>query len=424
MPRRLTTEEFIEKARAVHGARYDYSQVDYVNAHTKVTIICPAHGAFAQTPTIHIDSESGCKDCAGNRQLTTETFIAKAKACHGDRYDYSHVNYFNAHAKVTIVCSDHGLFRQTARDHLNKRGCPHCAGNKQLTTEKFIERAEAVHGDRYNYSEVEYVNLFEKVTIICPEHGPFPQEPASHIHQECGCPTCGGTKQLTTETFIEKARAIHGDRYDYSTVNYVDNKTSISIICPEHGPFSQTPSNHLYKFGCGACAGNQQLTTETFIERARAIHGDRYNYSSVEYVNKSTGVTIICLDHGAFPQTPNDHLYQESGCPDCADTGFNPNEPGMLYYIAVATDDGDTRYKIGITNRAVEERFRAPDLARIRIVKTWRFAIGRSAAEREAEILHLYAGDRYFGPDILRDGNTELFTHDILGLEKQDEKDI
>ena len=95
----------------------------------------------------------------------------------------------------------------------------------------------------------------------------------------------------------------------------------------------------------------------------------------------------------------------------------------MLYYIAVTTDDGDTRYKIGITNLSVERRFPSPDLARIRIVKTWRFSVGRVAAEREAEILSQFAGDRYYGPDILVGAaNTELFTHDILGLDRRDDE--
>ena len=93
----------------------------------------------------------------------------------------------------------------------------------------------------------------------------------------------------------------------------------------------------------------------------------------------------------------------------------------MLYYVAVTTDDGDTRYKIGITNLTVKKRFPAADLARIRIVKTWQFAVGRVAVEREAEILYQYAGDRYYGPDILVGaGNTELFTHDVLGLDRRD----
>ncbi|MDH3339061.1 MAG: hypothetical protein OEM85_01780 [Gammaproteobacteria bacterium] len=109
-------------------------------------------------------------------------------------------------------------------------------------------------------------------------------------------------------------------------------------------------------------------------------------------------------------------------CPDCAEKGFNPKDTALLYYLAITTDDGDTRYKIGITNRAVEQRFNTPDLARIRIVKTWRYAIGRAAAEREAEIPCQCAGDEYYGPDILTSGgNSELFTHDILGLDAGDD---
>ena len=149
-----------------------------------------------------------------------------------------------------------------------------------------------------------------------------------------------------------------------------------------------------------------------------AAISDRYDCSQVEYVNNGTAVTIICPDHGPFPQGPSDHIDRKSGCRDCADYGVNPSEPGLLYYLAITTNDADTRYKIGITNNTVAERFRGPDLARIRVVKTWRYAIGRSAAEREAEIKSQYAGDRYYGPNILRDGNTELFIHDILGLDK------
>ena len=137
----------------------------------------------------------------------------------------------------------------------------------------------------------------------------------------------------------------------------------------------------------------------------------------MEYVGAHTDVTIICPDHGPFIQAPTNHIVGK-GCADCAEPGFNPSEPGSLYYVAVTTDDGDTRYKIGITNRTVEERFYGPDLARIRIVKTWRYAIGRVAKERESEILHQYRRDKYYGPDILVSaGNTELFTHDILGLD-------
>ena len=119
-----------------------------------------------------------------------------------------------------------------------------------MTKEKFIEKAKAIHGDRYDYSKVEYSNNRTKVCIICPVHGEFWQTPHTHL-QGCGCPACYGTKKRTKEEFVEEARKIHGDRYDYSRVEYINNKTPVCIICPEHGEFWQKPENHLVaKQGC------------------------------------------------------------------------------------------------------------------------------------------------------------------------------
>ncbi len=370
------------------------------------------------------------------RRLTTEEFIEKARAVHGNRYDYSMVKYVGAHSKVTIICRDHGAFEQTPANHRSGKGCDECgkltgAEARRKTTDQFIAKAMAVHGDRYDYSKVRYVEARSKVTIFCRDHGFFEQLPDSHIRGS-GCDDCGrlvGTeaRRKTTDQFIANAKAVHGDCYDYSLVEYVDNVTKVLIICRDHGTFEQSPSAHLNGSGCYECgklssAEAKRKTADQFITNAKAVHGDRYDYSLVEYLAAIKTVTIICPDHDAFEQTGDSHL-SGTGCPDCAESGFNPSEPGILYYVAVTTDDGDTRYKIGITNLTVKRRFPAADLARIRIVKTWQFAVGRVAEEREAEILYQYAGDRYYGPDILVGaGNTELFTHDVLGLDKQDDE--
>lgn len=414
---RFTKERFIEDAEAVHGHRYDYSEVEYVNAQTKVTIICPDHGPFDQAPTSHLGNH-GCPDCAGVKLMTKDEWIEKARAVHNDLYDYSEVVYVNGKTKVTISCVVHGPFEQSPSNHLTGYGCPACGGYYRYTTESFVDRAREIHGDRYDYSSVEYVNSQSHVTIICPEHGPFKQAPSQHISGR-GCMECSGKRKLTTDEFIANAQMVHGARYDYAVTKYVNSHVKVSIRCLEHGIFEQSATSHLGGYGCPGCGGNKPLTTETFIEKAREIHGGRYDYSQVEYVNHSTHVTIICREHGPFSQAATSQLSNRMiGCPDCAVTGFNPSEVGILYYIAVSTDDGDTRYKIGITNHSVEDRFRAPDRARIRVVKIWRFAVGRVAAEQEADILRKFAGDRYHGPDILQSGNTELFTHDVLELDK------
>ena len=207
---------------------------------------------------------------------------------------------------------------------------------KKLTTEEFVQRARKVHGNKYDYSKVEYLNNRTKVCIICPEHGEFWQTPDSHMSGN-KCPKCSGTKKLTTEEFIEQARKIHGNKYDYSKVEYINNHSKVCIICPEHGEFWQTPINHCSKNnhnGCPICAktiiGNKlRKNNSCFIEKAREVHGDKYDYSKVEYINNRTKVCIICPKHGEFWQTPTSHIDGKCGCPDCNKL-FNEKKIGVF----------------------------------------------------------------------------------------------
>ena len=189
-------------------------------------------------------------------------------------------------------------------------------------TEQFIIEARQIHGDKYDYSDSVYTKALEKIKIICPRHGEFWQEASSHL-RGCGCPSCavrGGTKRkLTTEQFIDRSRQIHGDKYDYSKVKYVDETIKVCIICPEHGEFWQRPSDHLSGYGCLECARkNRKSTAEKFIEKAKQIHGDKYDYSKVEYKNNKTKVCIICPEHGEFWQMPYNHIGNKQDCPECA----------------------------------------------------------------------------------------------------------
>lgn len=196
--------------------------------------------------------------------LTTETFIKKAKEIHGNKYDYSKVVYTGCRNKVCIICPEHGEFWQVPYYHLAGNGCPECFNEKrrgktkQLTTEEFIRRAREIHGDKYDYSKTVYKLSQEKVCIICPLHGEFWIKPNKHLSSKRGCPKCGREKmgrerRLTTEEFINKARLVHGNRYDYSKVVYESSKKEVCIICPEHGEFWQKAENHLGGCGCHEC---------------------------------------------------------------------------------------------------------------------------------------------------------------------------
>lgn len=202
-------------------------------------------------------------------QNKTNLFISKAIKIHGDKYEYSKVNYVNAKTKVTIICKTHGEFTQTPSNHLNRYNCQKCANNIKSNTETFIEKAKQIHGYRYVYSKVNYVNANIHVIIICKEHGEFTQIPDFHINRKCGCPKCSNNVKLDTQTFIEKAIKIHGNKYLYSKVNYINNYTNLIIICNKHGEFTQQPYVHLLEHGCPSCINKTEFK---FYEKIKEIY--------------------------------------------------------------------------------------------------------------------------------------------------------
>lgn len=261
-----TTEYFIAKAQNVHGARYDYSLVEYKGIHTKVKIVCPEHGVFKQEPNVHITG-SGCPICAVTkaadaRRGDLQDFIAKARKVHGEKYTYDECMYIDCDTKVAIRCPKHGLFYQRPANHLTGNGCPKCgyvavSEKRSFSLDDFLKRAKDVHGDKYDYSAFIFKNGRVKSIIGCPIHGPFSQSPFAHLIGE-GCPKCGiakrKEKRITPQgDVINQFRAVHGDRYDYSKVKYVNSHTKVCIVCPIHGDFMQTPSSHERGSGCPRC---------------------------------------------------------------------------------------------------------------------------------------------------------------------------
>jgi very-short-patch-repair endonuclease len=193
-------------------------------------------------------------------QNKTNLFISKAIKIHGDKYEYSKVNYINAKTKVTIICKTHGEFSQTPSNHLNRHNCQKCANNFKGNTETFIVKAKQIHEDKYDYSKVKYINADTQIIILCKEHGEFTQIPDFHINRKCGCPKCSNNVKLDKQTFIEKAIKLHGNKYDYSNVDYVNNYTNLIIICNKHGEFVQTPDIHINKkCGCPSCINKTEF---------------------------------------------------------------------------------------------------------------------------------------------------------------------
>ena len=265
-------------------------------------------------------------------KYTIDDFIERAVKKHGDRYDYSKSVYVDSVTPLEIICHEHGSFFQAPAAHLRGYGCPLCGNKKRgkrSSLEEFIDKAREVHGDKYDYSKVEYINSWTKVCIVCHEHGEFYQTPMAHLNGQ-GCPKCLG-RGLSQDEIISKFKAVHNDKYDYSKVKFTRVKDKVCIICPEHGEFWKTPEKHIMGQGCPKCSfkkrgENHICTQEEFINRATLLHGGKYLYDNVSYTCMDEKVEIICPKHGSFYQRPYDHL-QGHGCPKC----------GML--VSKAEDD-------------------------------------------------------------------------------------
>lgn len=205
-----------------------------------------------QNPTSHLESFRVIT-VMGSKKRTLEEFVARAKEKHGELYDYSQFVYIGSSTPGIIVCKNHGPFLQRPNNHLLGNRCKKCTLSFDSTTNGFINRAKEVHGDRYDYSQTEFLNCSSKVKIICRIHGEFFQQTFGHISGR-GCPICGGKHPLNTKIFIERAIEKHGDHlFDYSKVNYTNTDAKVEIICKKHGSFLQRAASHLKGMGCRKC---------------------------------------------------------------------------------------------------------------------------------------------------------------------------
>lgn len=251
-------------------------------------------------------------------KYTTQQLIQQFKKTHGDRYDYSLVEYVRSTEKVTIICRKHGAFEQLPNMHRKGQGCAACMyDGKRSTLSDILIKFKEAHGDRYDYSLVKYKNIDTKVNIICKEHGIFRQSPYHHQRGN-GCPKCIG-RNKTQEEVIELFREAHGAKYDYSLVEFKRILSKVKIVCREHGPFYQVVQNHIAGQGCPKCGGTFPLTVGEALSRFQNAHGDKYTYNMDNFHSLSSKIEITCPVHGDFEQQAFLHAGG-SGCHKCAGT--------------------------------------------------------------------------------------------------------
>ena len=230
--------------------------------------------------------------------MNTNEFIERANKIHNFKYDYSKTQYIKSRIKVVIICPKHGEFKQTPDNHLHKHGCKLCSIEEQHNKQRkklneFIEKAQIIHNNKYDYSKVKYVNNHTDICIICPTHGEFTQSPNDHLYGK-GCRKCsyesrGLKHRLTNEEFIAKSKIIHKGKYDYSITHYSGYENDVEIICPIHGKFTQNANSHLQGHGCQLCNTSKlEFEMKEELENNNIDYISQCNYKELPWLNKQT----------------------------------------------------------------------------------------------------------------------------------------
>lgn len=274
MTKIITTAIFIERANKLHNNEFDYSKAIYSGHNKKLIIICRKHGDFIKTPNNHLKNKNSarCPECNRERliekmSIPFEIFIKRSIEKHNNKFDYSlsKDDYHCMESEIKIICNKHNfMFKQRAQSHVHGKGCPICArettSNKlRMTKEEFVEKANKKHNNKFDYSLTDYKSFHSPVKIICPIHGLFEQEAATHLNNKYGCIKCSFDAlslklRMTKEEFINKASEKHNNKYNYLLVEDFKNfHSKIKIICPIHGIFEQAVGNHLSGRGCRKC---------------------------------------------------------------------------------------------------------------------------------------------------------------------------
>jgi hypothetical protein len=272
--------------------------------------------------------------------MDVKKFIQKAIEVHGNRYDYSLVGDHSVNDKIDIICSEHGIFNQRSSSHTYGSGCPRCVKSRKkgiFTLKEFVDECKKIHNDKYLYNESVYRGWNHPITVICPIHGSFSIMAGNHLRGR-GCQNCSNVKRLTTDSFIEKSKKIHGNKYDYSLTNITNNIKPITIVCPIHGRFNQIPSNHLSGRGCKKCGikvarNKTRKTVSERIKQFRLTHGEKYEYPNLIDYKHGNKIEIICSKYGKFFQRSTDHK-RGNGCPRCHPYIISLSEDSVAQFIS------------------------------------------------------------------------------------------
>lgn len=336
---RMTYERFLIEAKEKHGDKFNYSQITpghIKNADSRVPIICNKCDHHWETAiSTHIYGKGrGCPACGGNLKLTYTIVIERGKATHGDKYDYSLIDpnqKMNSEARITIRCKFcEYIWECSVNNHINnKSGCPQCTGHVKHTYQSVIDRSKLLHGNKFDYSEIDpnqEMTTFTIIIVTCNDcKYRFETTVNNHIHHG-GCLSCAGTLPWTYERLVSISKTLFEDKYSYELTkpeSITSNRSMLIVKCNDcMNVWECTLNNHInHKSECPKCQNREPWTKERFITESKILHPDRFSYDKVlesDIVNAFSKVILTCLKcERDWPVTIHDHISKRSGCPSC-----------------------------------------------------------------------------------------------------------
>lgn len=345
MTKKTTNADFLKRSIVKHNNKYTYPE-EFIDYDCDIVVMCPVHGKFKVNSGRHMNGQ-GCIKCSKCYRRTQSEFVDSANLIHNFKYTYPE-KFVSVSKKIVIECPIHGNFTQLVSDHLKGFGCEKCSKTFKKTHEDFIKNAKLIHGDKYDYSLIKYVDVCTKVEIVCKEHGSFYITPNKHINCKNGCAKCSKNHRLSFEEILDKFKNVHGDRYDYSLSidNYKNTYTPIKIICSEHGIFLQRPAKHMSGGNCHKCVGNNIKSLHEAVNKFKEIHFNRYSYDTLislgdRFIKGSEKVLVACKKHGDFLVNVRDHI-DGVGCNKC---NTSKGEISIENYLIRNKIEYKTQYK-------------------------------------------------------------------------------
>ena len=331
----MSVEEFISKAKQVHGSKYDYSKVEYINNKTKVCIICPIHGEFTQTPHNHISQKQGCPVC-GKEYVTTwqkykyDDFIQHSKEKFGDKYSFPYIDteYENNHSKITIMCNECGeIFTKHAGDHLQSKigGCRYCLKHSKIKQYSYIDLKTITDKNDIELSQFNgLLTNKDSVECVCKKHGKYRTLVSTILDSRGFCKKCN-SKPIEWGIIEKRILSKYNNELEIiGHSNYDNIMSKITLKCKKCGyVFDRIVTNLLstnFNDVCPKCSNDKiskerTKTNEHFINECMQLYGNLYDYSETIYIASNKKVKIKCNQCGKyFEITPNSFL-QGHGCP-------------------------------------------------------------------------------------------------------------